>query len=758
MFRIGLLLSNLPRTSFGSWTRKASEPKPTRPKLSLVLLLVLLGTFPTPLIAQQSPARSHFALLRDPLEGISDTSLLRSLLRSSRAYEKTHRAETAATWHSGLVALRLGRLGADPDYGTALSIFRAFTKQAPGLPESWYGLALAEEGRSDWEMSVGLNLGNRVGLKALERSVTSYQRALAADPTYEAAALALGRLVIALKDTARIADAVPLLRAAARQTAASADVILTWGRVERAAGYLDAAGKAFQHYVSLPGANAALGLLELARTQLASGSPDGEKAYYEGASGADHEVAAEYLSDITPYLEDSSLMGVDTLNGPALEHALRRFWTQRDWVELRGEGERLREHYRRLHYARRHFPLTISRRFYGGLDAYRSGSAELDDRGIIYIRHGEPTTRLRPFVFGTMPNESWRYARAEGDLLLHFSGGWDHNGGGDLYDYRLVQSVLDLRGAADAPPDQLLLSRQSLSPTYARMLNWGRYGAANARARERSIGAASIAVGTTTDTYELQFPKPLRVVADLIAVGRTPAGSLAHFVFGIAASTLTPARRDGKVQYHLRLRLVALDGNDAPMSSLDTLLTVQYGRPLSDGEFVVGRAEMVLPPGKWRYRASLQQGDSAGMVLPRDSVEVANTRAQSIQLSDIALGSRGRAISWVNDAADTVLLAPTSLLRKKSDVELYYEATGAQTGLRYRHEITVLRAEERRTRRRQPLVALSFEEEAATPIIRSHRSVSVSRLKEGRYVIEIRISGESGAAAVRRREFTIIDK
>jgi hypothetical protein len=185
---------------------------------------------------------------------------------------------------------------------------------------------------------------------------------------------------------------------------------------------------------------------------------------------------------------------------------------------------------------------------------------------------------------------------------------------------------------------------------------------------------------------------------------------------------------------------------------------VQYGRPLSDGEFVVGRAEMVLPPGKWRYRASLQQGDSAGMVLPRDSVEVANTRAQSIQLSDIALGSRGRAISWVNDAADTVLLAPTSLLRKKSDVELYYEATGAQTGLRYRHEITVLRAEERRTRRRQPLVALSFEEEAATPIIRSHRSVSVSRLKEGRYVIEIRISGGSGAAAVRRREFTIIDK
>src|SRR5215218_9333751 len=216
MFRIGLLLSNLPRISFGSWTRKACEPRLTRSKLSVVVLLGLLGTSPTQLIAQQSPPRGHFTLLRDSLERISDTTLLRNLLRSSRQYEKTHPAETAAAWRSGVVALRLGRLRADPDFGTALSIFRALTKHQPALPESWYGLALAEEGRSEWEMSVGLNLGNRVGLKALERSVTSYQRALAADPTYEPAAVALGRLVIALKDTARIADAVPSLRNAAR--------------------------------------------------------------------------------------------------------------------------------------------------------------------------------------------------------------------------------------------------------------------------------------------------------------------------------------------------------------------------------------------------------------------------------------------------------------------------------------------------------------------------------------------------------------
>ena len=202
---------------------------------------------------------------------------------------------------------------------------------------------------------------------------------------------------------------------------------------------------------------------------------------------------------------------------------------------MRADGERIREHYRRLLHAQRSFSLTVSRRYYGLADAYRSESEELDDRGVIYVRHGEPVERLRPFVFGLMPNESWRYSRAEGDLLFHFSSGYDANGGGDLYDYRLVESVNDLRGAAEAPPDQLLLSRQSISPLYGRMLNWGAYGRARSRARERGIGQASIAIGTTTDSYELQFAQPLAAVADLVAVGTRPEGSLAHLVFALAS-------------------------------------------------------------------------------------------------------------------------------------------------------------------------------------------------------------------------------
>ena len=693
--------------------------------------------------------------LNDSLARSTDTAALRTLLRSSLRYHKSHRADLSAALRSGLVALRLGELRADPDFSEALSSLREAARRGSRRPEPWYALGLAEEGRSAWEKQ-GLNLGSRVGMKALERAAAHHRRALTAEPGFTPAALALARLNLELRDTARLAQSLPVLRKAAEAASAGADVVLAYGRVERSAGRLDAAGSAFRRYLTLE-TNRALGQLELARTLLASGNPEGEIAYYEGASLADASTASEYLSDLVPLVADSGVAHLVGLTGGPLALALAHFWNDRDRLDFRSQGDRLREHYRRLQYSRLHFPLTISRRFYGRLDAYRSGSIELDDRGIIYIRHGEPSTRLRPFVFRAMPNESWKYERADGDLLLHFSAGFDDNGGGDLYDYRLVQSVLDLRGAADAPQDQLLLSRQSLSPAYARMLNWGRYGAAHARALERSIGAASITVGTTTDSYELQFPQRLGVIADLIAVGRNSAGRLAHFVFGIRAGDTSPSTVAGEAQYRVRAQVVATDGGDRPVASLDTTLLLRYPRALRPGEFIIGRAMLTLPPGKWGYRAVLQQGDSAGVVLARNSVDVAVTHGGELELSDLALGVKERSVTWITDAADTVLLAPSKIFRKGSDLELYYEVAGAAAGASYRHEITVLKAEVGRSRRR-PLVALSFDEAAADSLLRSHRSVKLERLKQGSYVVEVKVSGVGGDPKVRRRSIRIIDR
>jgi len=755
MYRTVSQRSPHPTISSAFWRRRTSRAVAT------LALLYLFTAYPSLLTSQSTRVGlttpgTEFERLNDSLAQSTDTAALRTLLRSSKRYHKSHKSDFSAALRSGLVALRLGQLHADADYSEALSSFRQAAKRGSHHPEPWYALGLAEEGRSAWEMQDRLNLGNRVGMKALERAAAHHGRALTAEPRFVPAALALARLTLSLGDTARLTKSLPVLRKAAEAPSADADVMLAYGRVERSVGRLDAAEGAFRRYLTVQ-SNRALGQLELARTLLASGSPEGEIAYYEGASLADTRTASEYRADLVPLVADPGVAHLVGLRGEPLALALAHFWNNRDRLEFRSQGERLREHYRRLQYARVHFPLTISRRFYGQLDAYRSGSVELDDRGIIYIRHGEPSIRLRPFVYGTMPNETWKYTRADGDLLLHFSSGFDHNGGGDLYDYRLVQSVLDIRGAADAPPDQLLLSRQSLAPAYARMLNWGRYGAAHARALERSIGAAGIMVGTTTDSYELQFQRRLGVVADLIAVGRSSSGRFAHFVFGIRADDAVASKVAGETQYRVRARVVAIGRGDRPVASLDTTLLLRYPRPLTSGEFVVGRATLTLPRGRWGYRASLQQGDSTGVILPRDSVDVAATAGGELELSDLALGVKDRSVSWITDAADTVLLAPSQIFRKGADLELYYEVAGATAGASYRHEITVLNAEAGKSVQRRPLVALSFEEAAADSLVRSHRTVKLGRLKVGNYVVEVKVDGDGGAAEMRRRSIRIIE-
>ena len=711
----------------------------------VVTLLFLLASHFSPLTAQS--AFDHF---RDSLASTSDTSALRTMLRALRR---------STPLRAGLVGLRLGELHADPDFSEARSSFGRASRLDPGRAESWYGLGLAEAGRSQWEMKDPLRLGSRVGLGSLARASDNYARALRADVRFVPAALALAQVELSMLDTARLAVARDVLRRVAEAAAPGPpELMLAWGRLERAAGSLDSSAAAFERYL-LTGPNRALGLLELARTCLALGHPGGEAPYYEGAALDDPEATMGYRADLELLAADSVMREFDQLKGQARAAYLHRFWTDRDHAELRAEGERLREHYRRVLFARRHFSLTISRRFYGHQDAYRSGNMEVDDRGIIYIRQGQPAERLRPFVFGLMPNESWRYARSEGDLLFHFSAGYDGNGGGDLYDYRLVQSVLDLRGAEDAPGDQLILSRQSLSPLYSRMLNWGTYGSANARDRERNIGLTSISVGTTTDSYELQFARRLGAVADLVAVGRSPGGNLAHFVFGIAAPGTSAYQASGAAQYPVRVRLVVLDAHEEAVAHLDTLMVIQLPRPLTPKEFLVGRAELTLPPGRWSYRAALKQGDSTGVVLPRDSVRVASTDGASLELSDIALGTPGRAVSWITDAADTVLLAPSELFRKGAEVEIYYEVSGATSGQPYRHEITVLRADGREDEAgSRALVSLSFDEAATSEVIRSRRSVRLDRLKTGNYIVAVKVTDSQGSFQTRRRMIRIIER
>jgi GWxTD domain-containing protein len=717
-------------------------------------LLGLCLAIPFATLESQAPGqRRALDALADSLEIISDTTWLRARQHAERALARDRDSAFAGV-RLGLVSLRLAELGASPGAKEALRALRGAAERRPDWPYAWYVLGRAEAHRSAWEQENRLELGSRVGLRTLERAAGCHARALQADPAFTAAAVELAALTLALRDTALVEPAVAGIRRAAAVPASSPEVLLALGRLERAAGRFEPARVAFSRYLEA-GGNRAIGLLELARAGLAAGRPDAESAYYEGAALDDSLAAAGFRSDLATIATEAELARFDRTRGSERAELLRRFWADRDRLEMRQDGERLREHYRRLLHARRHFALTVSRRYYGPADAYRSGGLEIDDRGVIYVRHGEPAERLRPFVFGLMPNESWHFRRADGDLLFHFSAGYDSRGGGDLYDYRLVESVLDLRGAGDAPRDQLLLSRQALSPLYARILNWGRYGAARSRAKERGIGRASIAVGTTTDSHELQFAGSLQAVADLVGIGASDSLVLGHLVFAVAAPAAAPGRDLRSVRYPVRIRAVASDSAGRPRARLDTTIVFRAMGRRGTAGYLIGRAEMPVAPGRWTWRAALQVGDSLGVVLPSDTVSVSR-HGPAFGISDLALGVRGASARWEPAPGDTVLLTPFDRFIEGADVELYYEVPGVRAGSLYRHEIAVFRMKgDRGVAERRPAVTLGFEEPAAGPVLRSQRVLQLSRLKPGRYLIEVRVRAEDGDSVLRRRELRI---
>ena len=313
-----------------------------------------------------------------------------------------------------------------------------------------------------------------------------------------------------------------------------------------------------------------------------------------------------------------------------------------------------------------------------------------------------------------------------------------------------------LRCASDASADQLLLSREPLSGLYRRMLYWGPYGAARSKARERGIGRASIALGTTTDSYELQFPETLSGVVDLVTVGAAGNGTLGHLVFAVAEPGTRPEREAGGVRYDVRLRAVASDDDGRPFADLDTTIVFHPSAPLGRSQYLIGRAELPLPAGRWTWRAALQLGDSLGIVLPRDTVRV-DAVGGSLSLSDLALGVRGASARWAPAPGDTVLLTPFDLFVEGSEVELYYEAGGAAPGTSYRHDIAVYRVRgEPGAPERRAVVTLSVEERAPAPQLRSHRVLQLTRLKPGRYVIEVSLRAPEGQAVARRREFLVV--
>jgi GWxTD domain-containing protein len=735
---------------FPSWTTS----------LSLIAGLAgFAGSTPTLAWGQEPADRTAIETFRDSLNQIADTTALLALERRLVEEAKGDRENAIRHIRIGFVNLRLGVLGLERRYEDAAGEFNWATELQPTWPYGWFGLGFAEIGIGEPQIALVAGLQNMFGKDHMTKGALAFARAAEMDPTFVGGLVELANTALSQRVNIKLDLAREALRVASTTGARGNPEVLLWrGRVEREVGSIDTALIAFEGYLVAKGSvNRAVGLLELARTQFVAGQGTGAQSYFEGAALDDPTGVAEYRKDIAYIAADSLMQQFDRVSGADRAEFLKKFWTTRDRADLRRDNERLTEHYRRVHYAKRNFALVSTKRHYDIAERYRSNSKDFDDRGVIYIRHGEPTDRATLGIPNIELNETWKYAKADGDLVFHFVARED------VQDFKLVESLYDVLGFANAVRFQtgdslgdgqvvtrLLESRERIDPIYSRLQGVGRSGRITMTGDERRMGARSITEGTTSDSYELRYQENLRARTDVMAVGRSEAGNLLQITWAVPGATLKPITHQLGFVYPVRLRISVSDEQGNIVASLDTTKQFLSQAEIPAREHLVDRMSLPVPRGILHYRVAVDQQERAGIVMPRDSISVGQFDGSDFTVSSVVLGSRNANLRWVRQPGDTVFFNPTGVYRQNAEMELYYEVYGLAPGSDYNVELRVGRRDGGRA-----AITLKYDEKAEGIVTRTRRTIKLERVRQGDYTLHLIVTTTDGRRAERRAGFQV---
>jgi hypothetical protein len=204
-------------------------------------------------------------------------------------------------------------------------------------------------------------------------------------------------------------------------------------------------------------------------------------------------------------------------------------------------------------------------------------------------------------------------------------------------------------------------------------------------------------------------------------------------------------------EYPVRLRLLAFDLEGRIVAQVDSTV-----RPstLADGaeRWLAGMTAVTLPAGRLRLRVAIEDGDSAGSLLPLRSLEVTTPGPSVLALSDLALGASDGPWKRVMGTDAAVMLAPLGILRRDDAIQLSYEVS-APEGVKLTSQITVIRTDA------QAGVAYNerFNEVAGQGPRLTRHALQLGRLKAGAYRVEVTLSDGRGGLARRWKEFRLAE-
>lgn len=489
-------------------------------------------------------------------------------------------------------------------------------------------------------------------------------------------------------------------------------------------------------------------LLDMARIAFLAGDVrTGERAYWRGCEDAGDTPALQYWLDIEVLATPDETEEWDRFRRlPSTQTDLcaflRRFWGARAMASTMSVGPRIRQHYERVRHAQTNFRRRSGKKgptFSNEIG--RPRDAAYDDRGLVYIRMGEParTTRFagNPGTIDNnivsaecyQPNESWAYDYPDGTRVYHFttfSGTddyWMISNLGQVYRCGAPEAsgqggrvmslspVNEHRSVSLGPAASLVLqdlyrSRQGLDPRYAqaaqRMSDQRRDGLLNTRGsraleservlqeeRDRTFGDARFAIGEVPERPAIR-PNSRLMVETLQFRSPGRDGSRIWINALLEGNELT-SRVDGTAfGYQVDARLALVD-EDGEYQQVDASFAATTPAKLKTDQSLPVRIPVDLEPGTYRYTLVVRDAQDDAVEkrsgnYHRDEMVVRDLSGNLPVVSDVAVAADSGG-SWkpLTPSGPDLGLTPSPAHQTGPDrvAFVYYEAYNLTPGGRY---------------------------------------------------------------------------
>ena len=737
-------------------------------------LVASLTALTPPACPAQSPeVRHRIDSTRAALWSDSSIRPLRTALATARARLDASGHDAVLRTTLGWALLRTGEVSDSSELILASADrFYEAAESEPLWPYPWYGLGMAKSELAARRVPIRFPPHQPVGASWLEAAAIAFHRAAQADPTYVPAATALGHVVLEDHFAPQLLLALRQLRPVLDSTQRDPDPFLVLGRLAFRLDSFATAHAGFQGYLAR-GGDSAIGQFEDSRALFALHRPEvAESEYYAGAGISSRRTDSVYRADLAWIADTGELRTYDTLTTAGSRVAwLHQFWDRRDDAASQRRGARLAEHNRRWRYAVRNFPFFGRFKARVATRAFMSTQRDFDDRGVIYLRQGEPDERVSDLLAATafqgvspIPNESWLYFRADGNLEFHFGavdpGGWALLGGlseidagaHDIYESRIdfgpAYMELAMLAAMDAGRRAVGhggLESLAQNPMFTVLL-----------ARDSAVTRRSIVIGTTTDAFPLHYPEPLASIIQTYGASSPVSGQAALLVeYALPDLRRVPTRTlpDSSVVYALRLRVQAADSAGHLALNTDSVRLIHAHRPLAKGQTLIGFSLLDVPPDEYRVKVMISDtSDSIGAAWAVAGIPAPALDGPALTLSDPILGREGSGLSWARPDG-TIPLNPLNEYPKGVTATLSYEVGGLTPGVDYSTRIAVRKFGADSTHN---LIAIDFPNVATTSRALLIRALGLGNLSPGRYLLVLTL--RQGPRTVTRSRRLVIGK